>query len=218
MGYVMWMSETVYAYADLAGVRKIADDGDLNARGTWTASGTYVSSTRDVATYGSAKYIAIADSISKNPAAETDYWSILSVISAGTTPSLAEQAYALASEKLDLSGGTLTGNLVVPNLVYGYSGSISSGGTLLVDMGYRAFLDVPVTENTHVVPFNITPCNGATLILRHDSTPRVLTLSAGVRTVGSAPGTLAAGKISTLELRACGSNIGDVVGTFLAEP
>jgi hypothetical protein len=58
-----------YAYQDANRVQHMVTDASVSFNGTWSSSGTYAASDRDVVVYGNGTYIAIIDNVGGVPTA-----------------------------------------------------------------------------------------------------------------------------------------------------
>lgn len=163
----------VYAYYDGSGRRYYADQNDVAFVGTWSATGTYLSSLLQVVDYTNGQYIAITDSINKNPQTPpsrydpTRYWSPFVIVIEGTgtgsgiTP---EDAYDLAQDAYELAvAGTLIGSqayaLAETALELARAGTLSHGyvnwaGTMELDMTGDDFQSVNVNGDTRLLLLN----------------------------------------------------------------
>lgn len=56
-----------YAYQDANRMTKMVSDAALNFTGTWSSSGTYSATERDVVVYSSGTFVAIIDNVGGNP-------------------------------------------------------------------------------------------------------------------------------------------------------
>lgn len=102
----------VYAYFDGGGRRHYADQDDVSFVGTWSTTGTFLASLMQVVDYTNGQYIAITDSINKNPQTPPSrydpvrYWSpfVLVLAGTGTNSNITPQdAYALAEAAYELA-------------------------------------------------------------------------------------------------------------------
>lgn len=127
----------VYAYSDSFGVRKYADETDLNFTGTWSAYGSYTAE-QDVATYSDAQYIAIISNVGANPRAATTRtrpakWSPLALLyehqcdGAGVAANGQSMLLAMGSAFTPAGAGPDGNQVVVP---HGLDGSQSVTWTI----------------------------------------------------------------------------------------
>jgi len=93
----------VYAYFDAQRVIRKAEIDEFNFVGTWSSTGTFISSLRDTVDYANGQYVCIVDNVGYNPqlpdtTAKPQKWSPLILVSPGTPSdsSLAQAAYDLA--------------------------------------------------------------------------------------------------------------------------
>lgn len=109
----------IYTYVDLENVLQEVDGATLDFVGAWSSLEHY--GPGNVVLYNASRYIALTASIGSQPPTtliRDDQWSVLTLVSSGTSSSsnLAEIAYDLATYAISIAGTAAGGttNLSVP--------------------------------------------------------------------------------------------------------
>lgn len=125
---------------------------------------------------------------------------------------LANAAYTIASaavEKAGGSGGIMTGNLTVPNIIFGQT-TITYASTITFDFDGPLFQKVSLTGNLTLTANHMAAGKMITIELAADSSARTLTYDTDWKGFGTAITSVAANKRVKITLEATGTAATDV--------